>query len=143
MQSSLDLVDVAEQDAAVAVVAVGVPLPAGWTVLARAMEERRPVRARYHGRLRLLCPHALGWSGPRAKVLAYQSGGQTGTGALPADSRRRWRSMFVEELEGPQIWEGAWQSADNWLGTPVPAGMDRVELWVRGERRGGRQRDRG
>lgn len=120
-----------DQEAALATVVACAPLPAAWAVLARAMEERRPVRARYHGQLRLFCPHALGWSGQRAKVLAYQAGGQTSTGALPGDPARRWRSMFVEELESPVISEGAWRSADNWRG---PAGMDRVELWVQEDR---------
>jgi len=120
-----------------------VTLPAGWAVLARALEERRVVRARYHGQLRLLCPHVLGWSGQRAKVLAYQSGGQTSTGALPDDPARRWRSMFVEDLEDPVIGQGAWGSADNWRGGRVPAGMDRVELWVSADRgrAGERSRD--
>ena len=134
MQSYLHPVDVTESRAALLTTAC-VPLAAGWAVLARALAERRPVRARYHGQVRLLCPHALGWSGPRAKVLAYQSAGQTSTGELPGDPTRRWRSMFVEELEDPVICESAWQSAQNWRAGTVPAGMDRVELWVAKDRR--------
>jgi len=134
VQNFVDRVDVVEQEAALATVVACAPLPAAWAVLARALEERRPVRARYRGQLRLLCPHALGWSGAQALVLAYQSGGLTSTGALPADPKSRWRSMFVEDLEGLVISEGAWGTADNWRGPSVRAGMDRVELWVSGER---------
>lgn len=32
-------------------------------------------------------------------VLGYQTGGQTSTGVLPADPRKRWRCMFVDEVD--------------------------------------------
>lgn len=46
--------------------------PPQWAVLQQAIREKRPVRARYHGTERLLCPHALGWKNGRPKVLCYQ-----------------------------------------------------------------------
>jgi len=88
--------------------------PPAWAVLEQALTERRPVRARYHGAERLLCPHALGWKHGRAKVLAYQAAGETGGGPLAADPRQRWRSMFVDEIEGPVIDDSPWRSADNY-----------------------------
>lgn len=102
------------------------PRPRAWEVLARALSERRLVHARYHGHERVVCPHVLGWAGGRAKVLAYQAAGTTSAGVLPADASRRWRMMFVDELEGPVVVEGAWQSAPNYDGT-CPVGMDVVE----------------
>ncbi|MGI8751861.1 MAG: WYL domain-containing protein [Acidimicrobiales bacterium] len=59
--------------------------PPAWDILEQALRQRRPVRLTYHGRQRTVCPHALGWKNSRAMVLAYQIGGQTSTGALPAD----------------------------------------------------------
>jgi hypothetical protein len=49
-------------------------------------------------------------------LLAYQSGGQTSTGALPADPRKRWRCMFVDEVDQVVAAEPAspWHSADNY-----------------------------
>jgi len=70
-----------------------------WAVLVRALDQRRPVHARYHGRDRVLCPHVLGWKNGRPKVLAYQSQGTTSSGTLPRQSEHRWRSLFVDEIE--------------------------------------------
>ena len=32
-------------------------------------------------------------------LLGYQTGGQTSTGALPADPRQRWRCLFIDEID--------------------------------------------
>jgi hypothetical protein len=87
--------------------------PPAWAVLHRALTDRRPVRLRYHGQERIVCPHALGWKNGRPKVLSYQSGGTTSQGQLSADPRQRWRSMFVDEIEGPMITDHDWQTATN------------------------------
>ena len=106
------------------------PRPAAWTILARAIHERRTVRARYHGHERLLCPHVLGWKNGRAKVFAYQTAGSTSSGALPQVSSDRWRSLFVDEIEDPTIVPDAcWDTADNY--TPHSNGIDEVEVLVK------------
>ena len=75
-------------------------LPVAWPPLEAALRQRRPVRHSYHGRQRIICPHALGWNkNGRPIVLGYQTAGQTSTGALPPDPRRRWRCLFVDEVE--------------------------------------------
>lgn len=117
------------------------PRPRAWEILARALAERRPVLARYHGHERVVCPHVLGWAAGRAVVLVYQAAGTTSAGVLPADTSRRWRTMFVDEVEGPFVVGGSWQSAPNYDGT-CPAGMDVVEALLPapahpGERPGG------
>lgn len=91
-------------------------LPAAWAPLEAALRQRRPVRLSYHGRQRLICPHALGWNNDRPMLLAYQTGGQTSTGALPSDPRRRWRCLFVDEVEHVTAADptSAWQTADNY-----------------------------
>ncbi len=90
--------------------------PAAWAVLETALRQRRPVRVCYHGNQRLVCPHALGWKNKRPMLLAYQSGGHTSTGALPADPRKRWRCMFVDQIDHIVAADPAspWQSADNY-----------------------------
>lgn len=87
--------------------------PLAWATLEQALRQRRPLQARYHDHQRVLCPHALGWKHGRAKVLAYQAAGTTSDGALPQDPCQRWRSMFVEEVIGPVIVDGPWETADN------------------------------
>jgi hypothetical protein len=61
--------------------------PAAWEPLETALRQRRPINVTYHGRQRLICPHALGWNNTRPLLLAYQTGGDTTTGTLPADPR--------------------------------------------------------
>ena len=86
-----------------------------WTILAEALNQRRPVHARYHGHDRLLCPHLLGWRHGRPKVLAYQADGATSNGTLPWRPEQRWRSMFVDEIEHIAIaWDHRWQTAANY-----------------------------
>ncbi|MGH9009911.1 MAG: hypothetical protein ACRDYF_08720 [Acidimicrobiia bacterium] len=93
--------------------------PPAWAVLQRALTQKTPVRVRYHGNERVLCPHVLGWKNGRPKVLAYQAGGTTSQGALPDDPQQRWRSMFIDEVEDAIIAEGpwAWETADNYSQT--------------------------
>ncbi len=102
--------------------------PPAWAVLERALTAKRPVRASYHGRERVLCPHALGWKRGRPKVLAYQSGGTTSSGELLSAPHELWRSMFIDELEDPVIADGPWQTAGNY--SPTSNCFDRVEMAV-------------
>ena len=102
--------------------------PPAWAVLERALTERRPVRARYHGTERVLCPHALGWKNDRPKVLSYQAGGTTGQAAPSLGPRQRWRSMFVDEIEDPVIADGPWETADNY--SPDSNCIDDLEISV-------------
>jgi hypothetical protein len=102
--------------------------PPAWAVLETALRHRRPVQARYHGEQRVLCPHALGWTNGRAKVLCYQTGGATTGGPLPQDPTQRWRTLFVDQIHDPIITTGTWQTADNY--THHSTGIDQVELAV-------------
>jgi WYL domain len=92
------------------------PLPVPWAPLERALRQRRAVQVSYHGRERLVCPHALGWKNHRPLLLGYQVGGQTSSGTLPADPRKRWRCMFVDEIDDVVITDSTtrWQTADNY-----------------------------
>ena len=87
--------------------------PPAWAALEDSLTRRQPLKLRYHGHDRTLCPHALGWTNGRAKVLSYQKAGSTSSGELPADPRQRWRSMFVDEIESPELVDGAWETASN------------------------------
>ena len=90
-------------------------LPPAWAALQAALGQRRAVHVLYHGRLRLICPHALGWHNHRALLLGYQGGGQTSTGALDPDPTKRWRCMFVDQIELVTAdHTTAWQTPDNY-----------------------------
>ena len=90
-----------------------------WAVLHTALDQRRTVRARYHDRIRILCPHALGWKNGRPKVLVYQT---AVIGAPPTHDPHGWRSLFVDEIYDATITADDWHTADNY--TPTTTGID-------------------
>ena len=102
------------------------PRPPMWDLLRQAIEERKTIKARYHGRDRLLCPHLLGWRNGPAKLLSYQASAPTG--APTADPHQRWRSMFVDELEDLAITDAPWLTAANYTADAV--GIDIIEVAV-------------
>ena len=97
-----------------------------WDILHIAIAGRRAVRARYHDRLRVLCPHALGWKNGRPKALVYQ---RAIIGEEPAHDPRGWRSLFVEELHDIVLSDDSWESADNY--TPHTTGIDTLAVAIR------------
>jgi hypothetical protein len=90
------------------------------------------VQVFYHGRRRLVCPHALGWKNHRPLLLGFQVGGQTSTGILPADPCKRWRCMFVDEID--RVTDVApttpWQTADNYNQARPFNAIDHVTIAV-------------
>jgi hypothetical protein len=109
-------------------------LPSAWTLLEAALQERRPVEVCYHGRRRLICPHALGWHKERPMVLGYQTGGETSTGSLPADPRTRWRCMYVDEIDQVVAARPTtrWGTADNYNHLRPFVAIDEVAVAVIG-----------
>lgn len=97
-----------------------------WAVLEQALTGQRRVRVRYNGHERTICPHVLGWKNNRPKVLAYQIDGTTTDGPLPTDPARRWRAMFITDIEDAAIVDGAWQTGPNY--TPMTNNIDHVAL---------------
>jgi hypothetical protein len=100
--------------------------PTPWTALDIALRARQPVLVCYHGRQRLICPHALGWKAGRPMVLAYQTGGHTTTGFLNPDPTRRWRCLYVDEIDNmtPADPGSQWVTPGNYNPTqPFPAGV--------------------
>lgn len=91
-------------------------VPLAWGHLEAALRQRRPVWLSYHGRRRLISPHALGWKDGRALLLGYQTGGETSTGALGTDPRKRWRCFLVDEVEAVALADqtAPWGTADNY-----------------------------
>ena len=99
-------------------------IPTAWTTLDAALRARLPVWVSYHQRRRLICPHALGWHNRRPMVLGYQTGGETSTGTLDTDPTKRWRCMYVDEIDHAAVADPAspWATADNYnCSQPFPA----------------------
>lgn len=87
--------------------------PPAWDVLEAALRQRRPVRLVYHGRLRTICPHALGWKNDKAMLLAYQGAQPEAGPAVPAPSRG-WRNLLVEEISDVALAGTGWETAENY-----------------------------
>lgn len=101
--------------------AVVVSAPTPWSILHEALVGRRALRAEYHGRLRVLCPHVLGWKNGRAKVLVYQTAVTAPSGGHDSSG---WRSLFVDEVEMPTITDDRWHSPADYR--PHSTGIDTV-----------------
>ncbi|MCA1700369.1 MAG: WYL domain-containing protein [Actinobacteria bacterium] len=108
--------------------------PPAWAVIAEALRQRHPLSVSYHGHQRTVCPHALGWKNGRPMLLAYQTGGHTTTGRLPADPQRRWRNLFVDEIDHVALAEPTtnWDSADNYNPARPFNAIDTVSLAIPG-----------
>ena len=107
--------------------------PTAWAALHAALQTRRPLHVTYHGRTRLICPHALGFHNGRPIVLGYQTGGHTSTGTLPADPRKRWRWLYIDEVDHvlPADPASPWQTADNYNHTrPFPHPIDEITIAI-------------
>lgn len=107
-------------------------LPTPWAHLQAGLQARQPVEITYHGQLRIICPHALGWKNGRPLVLAYQAGGHTSTESLDPDPRKRWRCLYIDEIDHAVLTEHAsqWRSADNYNpSSPFPA-IDSVAIAI-------------
>lgn len=110
-------------------------LPTPWASLEAGLRARRPVEVSYHGRLRIICPHALGWKDRRPLVLGYQIGGQTSTASLDPDPRKRWRCLYIDEIGHAVLADHPrrWCSADNYNPSrPFPA-IDQVTIAIAAE----------
>ena len=107
-------------------------LPTAWATLHAALHARQPVAVAYHGLSRVVCPHALGWKNARPMVLGYQTGGQTSRGHLDPDPRKRWRVMYIDEIDHvlPADPPSTWATADNYNPAhPFPA-IDQLAIAI-------------
>jgi hypothetical protein len=106
-------------------------IPPAWADLETALRHRHPVQIGYHGRSRIVCPHALGWKNHRPMLLGYQIGGHTTSGTLHPDPTKRWRCMYIDEIDHVAADTTAgWQTTRNYNPQrPFPA-IDHVILAV-------------
>jgi hypothetical protein len=107
-------------------------LPSAWAPLETALRQRRPLRLAYHGRQRLVCPHALGWKNGRPMLLGYQTNPSAHTTLAPTDSRPGWRCMYIDEIASIDTAspDSAWDSADSYNpARPFPA-IDHVTIAI-------------
>ena len=81
-----------------------------YELLRQAIEDRRPVAARYEGGSREFCPHALGTKRGERHTLVYQYAGTSQSG-LPVEGE--WRCLRVGGLDDVSLQDGPWHTAEN------------------------------
>ncbi|MBN9305038.1 MAG: hypothetical protein BGO82_09975 [Devosia sp. 67-54] len=73
-----------------------------------AMRGRRQIVCLYQGHRRELCPILLGRTGLEEKCLAYQFGGDTSAGRLPAAGE--WKCLKLRDVRDAVLRDGPWRS---------------------------------
>ena len=103
-------------------------ISAVWESLETALRARRPVHLCYHGRPRLISPHALGWKTGRPMLLGYQ----TSDPDTAVDPRHQWRCMYIDEIEhvAPADTQTIWATANNYNPTHPFNTIDHVTIAV-------------
>ena len=95
-----------------------------------AIVERRAISAMYHGQLRMLCPHVLGWNKQgRLQMLGYQYGGGSQSGLRTEDGSANWRCMALEGFSDVEAQNDPWQTAEF---VHHQACVEQVEIAVQG-----------
>lgn len=84
------------------------PRVSNYDLLLRAMRERRPVAAMYHGLYREMSPHVLGRKRDRLHCLFYQHGGETSTGPVRDGASENWRCIPVADLGELRLLDEPW-----------------------------------
>ena len=94
-----------------------------------AILKRMPIRVRYDGGERLLCPHMLGRNKEgRGRILCLQLGGESASGLGRKDAHEEWRCLALEKLSYVELADVAWQPASSSLRRPKC--LDSIELEV-------------
>lgn len=78
-----------------------------YSALRDAIAHRRVVRCRYQGLIRECCPHVIGHSHGRERVLVFQHGGHSSRGLPPGGE---WRCMNIDEITEVSVHDGPWRT---------------------------------
>ena len=100
------------------------PSDDAYELLRRAILERRQVEARFDGRPRRFCPHAIGRRDGRPRALVFQVAGHSSRG-LPAGGD--WRCLAVDRLTEVSLRDGPWRSREH---SQPQHGIDEVALSI-------------
>ena len=86
---------------------------------------KRQVRATYQGRLREMCPHALGTKNGRPQALFFQFAGESNRGLQPGGD---WRCLPLDGLTDVSLHRGPWYSDDRYRQTQTC--VDEIDVAV-------------
>jgi hypothetical protein len=82
-----------------------------YSLIRQAIMNERQVRARYQGRFREMCPHALGTKNGRPQALFFQFAGESKRGLQPGGD---WRCLPLDGLTDVSLHRGPWYTDDRY-----------------------------
>jgi hypothetical protein len=85
-------------------------MESAYDLVRRAIAERKQVHARFDGRPRQLCPHAIGWRDGQPRALFFQFGGHSSRGLEPGGD---WRCLPLDRLSEVSLHDGAWHTREH------------------------------
>jgi hypothetical protein len=89
-------------------------MPSVLDLIVTAIQTKQIVTATYQGRLRIMCPHVVGYkngkNGEELNALFFQFSGESKSG-LPAGGE--WRCIHVDQLTDISIAPGDWHTGPN------------------------------
>lgn len=83
---------------------------ATYSLIRDAIENERQVTCTYQGHHRELCPHIIGWTGGKERLLAFQFGGSSSSG-LPADGE--WKCLALAQVRDARARDGEWHTGSS------------------------------
>ncbi|MCT8991271.1 hypothetical protein NYR54_13375 [Chelativorans sp. SCAU2101] len=78
-----------------------------YRVFREAILRRQQVAFVYRGRDRKVCPHILGHTEGKEKVLAFQFGGESTSRPI---GKGEWRCFFLAEVHNARRYDGPWHT---------------------------------
>lgn len=75
--------------------------------LRAAIASKKPVRVRFKGTDRDVCPHVIGFKNGSEKLLTYQFAGYSSSGLPPGGE---WRCMGIGDISNVTVIEGKWHT---------------------------------
>jgi hypothetical protein len=86
---------------------------ANYEIIKNAILNRQQVIATYSGRVREMCPHAIGIKNGVEQALFYQYGGESSSGIIIPNSPQNWRCLPISGLTNIRIQNGEWHTSNN------------------------------
>lgn len=106
---------------------VGLPVDV-YALIRQAIIDKKIVRAKYRGYIRLMCPHAIGRKNGQKHALFYQFAGGSSKPLSPDGSKDNWKCMHVNRLSEVSIQDGEWHTANSH--TQPQSCIDRIDVEV-------------
>ena len=83
-------------------------MPSVLDMIVEAVQRKLIVTATYQGRIRIMCPHVVGYKGGETNALFFQFAGESKSGLPPGGE---WRCIHLAQLTNISIEPGEWHTA--------------------------------